>query len=157
MLKIVMFNKIFRRKFCIVIGNQCQCLSFVIHSSTIFSLQMSSWNNHNIVKLLQDREKNSKYAKYVKRYSQFTESLVKRLGLEHELEGHNGCVNCLQWTSDGRFVLGLNQKLKSCWRNSVFADIWLLGPTTQLSLYGTLFDTKSLKAYQLHILETSFL
>lgn len=66
---------------------------------------MDSWNNHNIVKLLFNRERNSVNAKYVKRYSQFTDQLIKRLGLEYELEGHQGCVNCLQWTSDGRFVL----------------------------------------------------
>lgn len=74
---------------------------------TFFAMvsQMELWSNHNIVKLLQNREKNGDYAKNVKRYSQFTESLIKRLGLEYELEGHQGCVNCLQWTADGRCVL----------------------------------------------------
>lgn len=65
---------------------------------------MEPWNNHNIVKLLHNREKNADCAKKIKRYSQFTESLIKRLGLESELEGHQGCVNCLQWTADGRCV-----------------------------------------------------
>lgn len=56
----------------------------------------------NILQLLQYREVNSEGSKYVKRHCQFTYELIKRLGFEYELQGHQGCVNCLQWTSDGR-------------------------------------------------------
>lgn len=31
-----------------------------------------------------------------------TRSLIDRLGLEKELHGHAGCVNCLEWNYDGR-------------------------------------------------------
>ena len=31
-------------------------------------------------------------------------SLVDRLGLDHELAGHEGCVNCLDWSSDGSLL-----------------------------------------------------
>jgi WD and tetratricopeptide repeat-containing protein 1 len=31
-----------------------------------------------------------------------TDDFVQRLGLEKELEGHNGCVNCLEWNETGR-------------------------------------------------------
>lgn len=34
-----------------------------------------------------------------------TESLVRRLGLETELEGHSGCVNCLEWNESGRYSM----------------------------------------------------
>lgn len=30
-----------------------------------------------------------------------TRSMIDRLGLEKELNGHMGCVNCLEWNSDG--------------------------------------------------------
>lgn len=30
-----------------------------------------------------------------------TRNLVDRLGLEKELHGHMGCVNCLEWSKDG--------------------------------------------------------
>lgn len=30
-----------------------------------------------------------------------TRSMIERLGLEKELNGHMGCVNCLEWNSDG--------------------------------------------------------
>lgn len=58
----------------------------------------------NLLKLLQYREGNVEGSKYVKQHCQFTDDLVKRLGLECELQGHQGCVNCLQWTSDGRIL-----------------------------------------------------
>lgn len=32
------------------------------------------------------------------------ETLINRLGLEHELEGHNGCVNCLEWNESGSLL-----------------------------------------------------
>lgn len=30
-----------------------------------------------------------------------TRSTIDRLGLEKELRGHAGCVNCLEWNKDG--------------------------------------------------------
>lgn len=30
-----------------------------------------------------------------------TRSMIDRLGLEKELHGHMGCVNCLEWNHDG--------------------------------------------------------
>lgn len=32
------------------------------------------------------------------------ETLINRLGLEQELEGHNGCVNCLEWNESGSLL-----------------------------------------------------
>lgn len=31
-----------------------------------------------------------------------TDKFIDRLGLEVELEGHEGCVNCLEWNESGR-------------------------------------------------------
>ncbi len=36
-----------------------------------------------------------------------TSDFVKRLGLAGELDGHTGCVNCLEWSPDGKLVLVL--------------------------------------------------
>lgn len=58
--------------------------------------------NHNIVKLLHGRERKQEVGKKLEQNFQFASSLLKRLGLEKELEGHEGCVNCLQWSSNGR-------------------------------------------------------
>ncbi len=35
---------------------------------------------------------------------QVTHDLVQRLGLEKTLEGHDGCVNCLQWSDNGQIL-----------------------------------------------------
>ncbi|KAK3786734.1 hypothetical protein RRG08_000942 [Elysia crispata] len=47
--------------------------------------------------------KNGVHLKF-QRSEQVTEALVKRLGLEKELEGHGGCVNCLEWNSSGSLL-----------------------------------------------------
>lgn len=31
-------------------------------------------------------------------------SLIERLGLDFELSGHTGCVNCLEWNKDGSLL-----------------------------------------------------
>lgn len=31
-------------------------------------------------------------------------SLIDRLGLDYELSGHSGCVNCLEWNKDGSIL-----------------------------------------------------
>lgn len=70
--------------------------------------KLRKWRNkRDFLKLLQYRENNADASTFFKQHSQFTDSLIKRLGLEFELEGHHGCVNCLQWTPDGRYLLNL--------------------------------------------------
>lgn len=45
-----------------------------------------------------------------------TGSMVSRLGLVAELTGHHGCVNCLQWSSGGHFLLsGSDDKTLTVW------------------------------------------
>jgi len=36
--------------------------------------------------------------------NQVTPALISRLGLDTELEGHGGCVNCLEWNNDGSIL-----------------------------------------------------
>lgn len=60
--------------------------------------------NYNIVKLLNGRERKVETAKTLANNFQFTGPFLRRLGLEHQLEGHEGCVNCLQWSDDGRLL-----------------------------------------------------
>lgn len=61
------------------------------------------YNKNHVLKLLRDRELKYNAAANLQRYTQVTESLIKRLGLEFELEGHKGCVNCIEWSKDGRY------------------------------------------------------
>ncbi|CAH1955481.1 unnamed protein product [Acanthoscelides obtectus] len=67
--------------------------------------KLKRWKDkRELLKLLQFREYNAECSRTVKQTLQFTDSLIKRLGLEFELEGHQGCVNCLQWTPDGKHL-----------------------------------------------------
>lgn len=59
------------------------------------------WNTRNVLKLLQNREITTNCGKILKGRTQFSDNLIKRLGLEAELEGHQGCVNCLEWSPNG--------------------------------------------------------
>lgn len=61
-------------------------------------------NDYDVLKLLRGREVYPEYANVVQKQCHFTEHLLKRLGLEYELKGHEGCVNCLQWSADGRHL-----------------------------------------------------
>nr|CAD7423752.1 unnamed protein product [Timema monikensis] len=58
----------------------------------------------NIVQLVKQREIKDCTSYRLQQGLHVTEDFVKRLGLEKELEGHNGCVNCLEWSQDGRIL-----------------------------------------------------
>ncbi|XP_066150622.1 WD and tetratricopeptide repeats protein 1-like [Euwallacea fornicatus] len=59
----------------------------------------------NIVDILQRRESSIEGSKDVNRQRQFSHDLIRRLGIEYELQGHEGPVNCLQWTPDGSLLV----------------------------------------------------
>ncbi|XP_970829.1 WD and tetratricopeptide repeats protein 1 isoform X1 [Tribolium castaneum] len=64
--------------------------------------KIKGWkSNRNVLKLMQCRELNSTAAKVLKQRTQFSANFIQRLGLEAELEGHQGCVNCLEWSPNG--------------------------------------------------------
>uniref|UniRef100_A0AAQ6A9L2 WD and tetratricopeptide repeats 1 n=1 Tax=Amphiprion ocellaris TaxID=80972 RepID=A0AAQ6A9L2_AMPOC len=44
---------------------------------------------------------NDKRASGFQRFYHVTDPFIKRLGLEAELQGHTGCVNCLEWNERG--------------------------------------------------------
>ena len=39
-----------------------------------------------------------------RRHHQVTQEFINRLGLEKQLSGHDGCVNCIQWSENGQFL-----------------------------------------------------
>lgn len=97
--------------------------------------------SNNIIKLLQNRERKLEDGKLVQKHLQFTETLLKRLGLESELDGHQGCVNCLQWSSDGRRLASGSDDT-----NVIIWDPFRcrLLKTIQTSHYGNIFSVKFL-------------
>lgn len=59
--------------------------------------------NVNITRFLIDRQYRD-VERILKSRLQTARPFVQRLELETELVGHGGCVNCLEWTSDGRML-----------------------------------------------------
>lgn len=57
-----------------------------------------------ILKRKLDREINNVGNASFERSLQVTSELIERLGLEKELEGHHGCVNCLEWNEKGTLL-----------------------------------------------------
>lgn len=61
------------------------------------------------------------------RQLQVTPDLIQRLGLERELQGHHGCVNCLEWNEQGTLLASgsddLNVILWDPFRNRTKATV----------------------------------
>lgn len=61
-----------------------------------------SASGRNIARLMRQREVKGTVNHNLQQKLHVTDDFVQRLGLEKELEGHNGCVNCLEWNETGR-------------------------------------------------------
>nr|XP_057940382.1 WD and tetratricopeptide repeats protein 1 [Doryrhamphus excisus]XP_057940383.1 WD and tetratricopeptide repeats protein 1 [Doryrhamphus excisus] len=57
--------------------------------------------NVNITRDILHRQIRDKRASGFQRFHHVTDPFIKRLGLEAELQGHTGCVNCLEWNERG--------------------------------------------------------
>uniref|UniRef100_A0A336M2H1 CSON010588 protein n=1 Tax=Culicoides sonorensis TaxID=179676 RepID=A0A336M2H1_CULSO len=60
-------------------------------------------SKNNITRLLIDRQYCDR-ERFLRNRLQTAKPFIKRLELECELVGHEGCVNCLEWSSDGRIL-----------------------------------------------------
>ncbi|KAG8143170.1 hypothetical protein E2320_000436 [Naja naja] len=56
----------------------------------------------NIIRDLISRQLKEKGALSFERHYHVTDPFIQRLGLEAELQGHAGCVNCLEWNEKGK-------------------------------------------------------
>lgn len=59
-------------------------------------------SGRNIARLMRQREIKDTINYKLQQKLHVTDDFVQRLGLEKELEGHSGCVNCLEWNETGR-------------------------------------------------------
>ncbi|XP_054012474.1 WD and tetratricopeptide repeats protein 1-like [Hylaeus anthracinus] len=60
--------------------------------------------DYRVLDLVRQREIQDSVAYAVSQKLHVTESLIARLGLEKELVGHTGCVNCLEWNESGQIL-----------------------------------------------------
>ncbi|CAG2110116.1 unnamed protein product [Medioppia subpectinata] len=61
-------------------------------------------DSNNVIHWKHMREYDHKNGIRFERKLQVNDSLIRRLGLEKELEGHSGCVNCLEWNQRGSLL-----------------------------------------------------
>ncbi|XP_034253371.1 WD and tetratricopeptide repeats protein 1-like [Thrips palmi] len=66
----------------------------------------------SVFDLLWKREIDDNIARKVQSRLHVTEELLQRLGLEKELEGHTGCVNCLEWNSTGEILASASDDVR---------------------------------------------
>ena len=59
---------------------------------------------NSLLHRLTERETNRHYSHQFVEKSHVDHVLLKQLHLEHELKGHRGCVNCLDWNSSGTLL-----------------------------------------------------
>ncbi|XP_043477036.1 WD and tetratricopeptide repeats protein 1 [Leptopilina heterotoma] len=59
---------------------------------------------HRVIDLLRRREIQETDASFVSQKLHVTNNFISRLGLEAELKGHDGCVNCLEWNETGQIL-----------------------------------------------------
>ncbi|KAG1683268.1 WD and tetratricopeptide repeats protein 1 [Nymphon striatum] len=70
-----------------------------------------------------------------------TDFLISRIGLEAELEGHNGCVNCIEWNERGdRLISGSDDVNVILWDPFRHKKL----QTLQTGHYGNIFSVKFL-------------
>lgn len=62
----------------------------------------TSQETSNYLKLLSLRQVDDRISNKFQSKLHVNDSFISRLGLEKELEGHTGCVNCLEWNETGR-------------------------------------------------------
>ncbi|XP_049781541.1 WD and tetratricopeptide repeats protein 1-like isoform X1 [Schistocerca cancellata] len=64
-------------------------------------MKRNSVSGRNIAQFVRQREIRETVARHFQQKLHVTDTLVRRLELEATLQGHNGCVNCLEWNAAG--------------------------------------------------------
>lgn len=63
----------------------------------------------NLIEILRNREITNSNNNLAKQLS--FETFIERLDLQHKLAGHEGCVNCLEFTSSGNVLASASDDL----------------------------------------------
>lgn len=80
-------------------------------------MEVANFKRSALPRLLREREtKGESVSSEFQRQCHLTPDLVERLGLEKELEGHSGCVNCIEWSYSGDLLAsGSDDKTVILW------------------------------------------
>ncbi|XP_033121287.1 WD and tetratricopeptide repeats protein 1-like [Anneissia japonica] len=105
----------------------------------------------NIVHKLRNRQLQERDHSVFQQKQQVTAMLVSRLGLEKELEGHTGCVNCLEWNSKGTLLASGSDDLETIlWNPFLHKKL----TTIKTGHHGNIFSIKFLPDSNDNVLAT---
>lgn len=108
-------------------------------------------NEQNVVRFMKRREIDESINSCVHKRLHVTDNFVNRLGLEKELEGHQGCVNCLEWNSEGRILASASDDFQVIlWDPFQYKKI----QTIQTGHHGNIFSVKFLPLCNDNVLVT---
>ncbi|XP_076670185.1 WD and tetratricopeptide repeats 1 isoform X2 [Andrena cerasifolii] len=95
--------------------------------------------DYRVLDLVRQREIRDSVAHAVSQRLHVTENLISRLGLEKELVGHTGCVNCLEWNESGQILASASDD-----RNIILWDPFRYEKKLVLRTghYGNIFSVK---------------
>ncbi|CAH1402550.1 unnamed protein product [Nezara viridula] len=95
--------------------------------------------HNSVVKFISKREIDAQTCRGLQKRLHVTENLINRLGLEKELEGHTGCVNCLEWDSKGRYLASASDDFQVIiWDPFLYKKVQVI-PTGH---HGNIFSVK---------------
>lgn len=80
-------------------------------------MEVANFKRSALPRLLRERETKGECVSHeFQRKCHVTPDLVERLGLQKELEGHTGCVNCIEWSYSGEILAsGSDDKTVILW------------------------------------------
>ncbi|XP_039288976.1 WD and tetratricopeptide repeats protein 1-like isoform X2 [Nilaparvata lugens] len=98
-------------------------------------------DNTNILRHLREREINDSINRSLRRKWHVSDSLINRLGHEKDLEGHEGCVNCLEWNSEGQILASASDDFQVIlWNPFTYKKL----QTIETGHHGNIFSVKFL-------------
>ncbi|XP_073845069.1 WD and tetratricopeptide repeats 1 [Musca autumnalis] len=80
------------------------CISPTNQRDNMKNSNSFDYQSSNIAHLLNDRMLSAAFGSQVRRRLHASPPFIQRLEQEGILKGHEGCVNCLEWSSDGRIL-----------------------------------------------------
>ncbi|EZA60494.1 hypothetical protein DMN91_010896 [Ooceraea biroi] len=100
--------------------------------------------DYRILDLVRQREIHDSVTHTILQKLYVTESLISRLGLEKELYGHSGCVNCLEWNETGQILASASDdKDIILWNPFRYEKILVLHSGHHANIFSVKFMSKS--------------
>uniref|UniRef100_T1HZG6 WD_REPEATS_REGION domain-containing protein n=1 Tax=Rhodnius prolixus TaxID=13249 RepID=T1HZG6_RHOPR len=96
-------------------------------------------HTYSVPQFLRERELDARTCLPLQRRLHVTTDFINRLSLEKELDGHTGCVNCLEWDAHGRKLASASDDFHVIiWEPFTYRRL----QTIQTGHHGNIFSVK---------------